>query len=465
MIAKMVEVLATMINPAFPTQQTTDFIVGNAKNWGQMTCQILEEHYERGLEELLEELRDSLPPDWKAAFEVASRWARRNLPRITRDVIDHAEAMITARVDGERVEAPRREMTTQTGASPQVPRRSGDGQKSTKKTSVEIGTMTDRQEGEPEWFQVISRDGETSTECRDAPRRLRRTRGVVLTPDGLSWSTGDGQDWRVVEASGFSDSFSGLGDELDRLEEDSRAQKEAEVQPTRQPLARSSQTQVTHTPRHRVEVQVHRSQEVENESEEEVERSIRDLFDQEPPRYRVRRHPNTKNKNVDWNLVSEKKWLILGDSNVDKFPEFTNPDLQIESFPGANFRNMDQVIAKSEISDPAVEKVVLSFGINSRGNKPKETTIKNVQGAVRSARDRFPCAEIYVPLVNFSGDLPEEERNNLRMVNEYIQRNQTYIPLLLDDEFETEDDQIHWTRRTAKLMFNHWMTALNLDTP
>ncbi|CAK6984590.1 hypothetical protein D5F01_LYC24724, partial [Scomber scombrus] len=64
-IARMIDILATMIKPAFPTQQTGDFIVGNAKNWGQITCQILAKHYERALEEQLEELKSSLTPDWK----------------------------------------------------------------------------------------------------------------------------------------------------------------------------------------------------------------------------------------------------------------------------------------------------------------------------------------------------------------------------------------------------------------
>lgn len=452
MIARMVEVLSTMITPAFPTQRTADFIVGNAKNWGQVTCQILEDHYERGLEEHLEELRGSLPPDWKTAFEVAGRWARRNLPRITRDVIDHAEALIMARVDAERTETPRREMTTQTGTSPQVPRRSGDGNKSGNKTSVEMGTMTDQQEGEPEWYQVTVQDVEAPRDHREGHGRLRRPRGVVLTEDNLSISEEEEQaeeDWRVVEASEFSDSFSAVAEELDKLdrEETTRAH-----------------SQVAQTPRHRVEVQVHLSN-ASVEREAEVVRSLERLFQAESPSYRVRRHPNTKNKNVDWSFVAEKKWLILGDSNLVNFPEFTNPDLQIESFPGANFRNADHVIAKSATSGPIVEKLVLSFGINSRGNKPRETTIKNLQGAVRSAKEKFPCAEIYVPLVNFSGDLPEEERHNLRIVNDYIQRNQPFIPLLLDDEFETEQDQIHWTKRTAKVMFNHWMKALNLDAP
>lgn len=48
-----------------------------------------------------------------------------------------------------------------------------------------------------------------------------------------------------------------------------------------------------------------------------------------------------------------------------------------------------------------VEKIILAFGINSRAKKSKETAVKNVQGALRSAKRKFPYARIWVPLVNF----------------------------------------------------------------
>ena len=56
-------------------------------------------HYEASLDELLGELLALLTPDWKTAFEVAVRWAKQNLLRITREEIDHAEALITTSSD------------------------------------------------------------------------------------------------------------------------------------------------------------------------------------------------------------------------------------------------------------------------------------------------------------------------------------------------------------------------------
>lgn len=99
MISRMVHILSAMINPAAPTTRTNDLIIGNAKNWGYTTCLILEEHYQVGIETLLEEMSSLLNQNWKEAFQVAVRWAKRNLRRLPQDVIDHAEALIAAKAE------------------------------------------------------------------------------------------------------------------------------------------------------------------------------------------------------------------------------------------------------------------------------------------------------------------------------------------------------------------------------
>ena len=108
-----------------------------------------------------------------------------------------------------------------------------------------------------------------------------------------------------------------------------------------------------------------------------------------------------------------------------------------------------------------VEKIVLSFGINSRGNKCKETMVKNVQGALRSTKRKFPYAEIWIPLVKYSEALPQEEQENLETLKEHIERNMPFIPLLPEAKFQTESDDIHWTPETGRAMFDHWMSFLN----
>lgn len=495
MIAKMVEILSTMITPAYPTQAVGELIVANAKNWGQITLQILAEHYEEGLEDHLKELKGSLPPDWKVAFEVASRWARKKFPRITRDVIDHAEAMIAAQVDsggpaqtatsrqgdttdttsrqvGSAQTVSRQEGSTQTtsrleilarttppqavvvqsGTLAQVPAQT-DGRRLATMTSV--ATMTDQVDQESEWFRAPREE--------EAPKK-RRTTAVVPRLDSPPLL----QEEEDLRAPVLSDSMQALADEFDRLEEEelrqeaeARAIAEARCQPARP-------SQPTPTSIRRVEVEFLRTDEDEEDMEEEVLYDVsRDGFgDIELPRFRATIHPNTSRKNVEWKFVAKKKWLVLGDSNMRYLPEFSYPDLQVEGFPGASFRNAEFVVSKARaVPGVVVEKVVLSFGLNGRANRPRETTIKSLQAAVRATKIAFPYAEVLIPLVNFSEALPADEQENLRVLNEYIQKNQPFIPLLPDEEFETRDDFIHWTEETGWAMLDHWITQLNLSTP
>lgn len=167
---------------------------------------------------------------------------------------------------------------------------------------------------------------------------------------------------------------------------------------------------------------------------------------------------------LDWSLHVHKKWLFLGDSNLAKFPPYATEDLQIDSYPGANFRHITEAIGKASVH-VTVLKTVLSFGINSRLQKPKETTIKQIQAAIRAVKKQFPFSEIYVPLINFSKNLPIQEQENLTEVNQHIEKNVPFIPKLEEDLFETTQDNIHWSTTTAVAMFNHWLEHLNLRLP
>lgn len=181
-----------------------------------------------------------------------------------------------------------------------------------------------------------------------------------------------------------------------------------------------------------------------------------------PQGYRVKRHINTERKMIDWGMSVGKKWLIIGDSNLSRFPGYSIPDLQIESYPGANFRHAQALMAKSS-SHVTVEKVVLSFGLNCRGQRAKETSIKQMQAAVRTAKKRFPYAEIWIPMINYSTSLSSAEQINLQILNAHISKNMPFIPALKNIDFDTERDHIHWTRATARAILDHWISYLNLD--
>ncbi|KAF3836285.1 hypothetical protein F7725_028843 [Dissostichus mawsoni] len=56
--------------------------------------------------------------------------------------------------------------------------------------------------------------------------------------------------------------------------------------------------------------------------------------------------PPAEGTRVAWSLVTRKKSIILGDSNLSHIPSFSNPNLQIDSFPGAKFHHITAFLNK-----------------------------------------------------------------------------------------------------------------------
>ncbi len=466
MITRMVQVLSGMIKPAAPTRRTTDLITGNAKNWGHNTCIILMEHYEKCLEEFLKDLTGLLTPGWREAFQVAVRWAQKNLPRITQDAIDHTEALISAQVDA-RDPAPAQVPPQQTVIAAETardrvqdrPQTRSPGGRSTRTT---VGTMTEKEDQQPgdqqDWHRAPPASSVTdlpSLDQRQVRGRIRRTRGTILNEDSIIEDPELTDQDEVKETSTHhSPALSDLEALFDELYEEEEREKEKTKDPT--PPGSSV----------RSVAQVHRQAAEEGDDEEEYVDSPDHFLQRAPQKFRVSRHMNTQRKLTDWSLVVHKKWLIMGDSNLSNFPDFFNKNLQVDSFPGSHFRHAQALMEKTDPpQDLVVEKIVLAFGINSRSNKSKETTIKTMQGALRSAKRQFPYADIWIPLINFSSELPQDEQNNLQILNEHLERNMPFIPLLPEGKFQTGPDDVHWTAETGEAMFQHWMDFLNAGTP
>lgn len=468
MISRMVEILGSMIKPASPTSKTLDLIQGNAKNWGYTTLLVLEDHYLTSLESLLDDLEGDLVPDWKDAFEVSKRWARRNLPRISQEVLDHAEALITARTN--------KDTDQQTQHDRQAPtEESSDRDRTTHRRDAQQQTSTtqttDTEQAEAPLQRTGARTAATMTEqvmVHAAPasqspppvqprekRPPRRRNACVISQDGdllqvedLGHSTPQQVrqgaspslydspilDEAVGQDVGTSEILVPLPVFSTSMEQSSQAEPDAQqshVMGAVSPSQGSPNLQAS-TPK--------------------------------PQICRVTRHVRTERKMIDWGLSVRKKWLILGDSNLARFPGYSIPDLQVDSYPGANFRHAQALMAKST-SQVVVEKLVLAFGINCRGQRAKETAIKQMQGAFRAAKKYFPYAEIWIPVINYSPGLPLMERNTLQMLNAHLIRNQPFIPALRNSAFHTESDNVHWTRETARAMFRHWVAYLNLEAP
>lgn len=481
MITQMMEILGDMIKPAYPTQETVDLVCGNATNWGYTTCQILMEHYEMQLQNFLRDLSEMDTTEWKSAFSVATRWAKRNLRRITQTVLEHAEAHILTTLEGDRQEGlPQRSqlpLGQDQGTStddlgdrdrprgidvvrPRVERQT--------RSKTTVATMTDQQDTVPPGISsqsVSSLDG-------------RETRGVGCTVNK-----------RVVFAEQSPSQGGELGrsqdevlrqvaDELDYLEAHPEANEpfpdwgtptqgacETTAIRTGDPNTSSTSVGAQASPGELDDVDFDLGEDYLESEDGESEPEQTEDSGLNQNNFGVHRHPRTNRKDRDWHLRIREKLLIIGDSNVSNIPRHTFENLQIESFPGANFRHAADLIKKATVvQDVMVEQVILSFGICDSKNKPKETTWKACMKARRACVDRFPLAAIWVPLVNYSVALPQEEQENLDTFNIMLKERPFHISLLPRNKFQTVD-QVHWTRDTGRAMLDHWTRMLNFGTP
>ncbi|KAG7489039.1 hypothetical protein JOB18_003399 [Solea senegalensis] len=148
-------------------------------------------------------------------------------------------------------------------------------------------------------------------------------------------------------------------------------------------------------------------------------------------------------KKKEWGLNVRRKNLIIGDSNLCRFPAFREQHLQIDCYPGANFRHAGAIISKATCTTQP-EKIILAFGFNHLTTKL-----------------RFPDARVMVPIINFSPSLPQQERFALQALNRYIFENCYSIETIQRDKFSTGPDNVRWSKETASAILSHWCEALN----
>ncbi|KAL3967168.1 hypothetical protein ACER0C_030790 [Sarotherodon galilaeus] len=507
-ISRMVEHLGNMIKPAAPTAHTTDMILGNAMNWGHNTLIILEDHYRTGLEKMLAELANDLVPDWKEAFNVATRWAHRNLPRMKNESIEHAEAMIASCGDDRGVTQDQPQMVRASSDHPMArPRTDGctqTGDAQSHGTQTVTPTAPQQQQGvevEHRTVQSGPKSHTVATMTGDIPEEG----GTGSTPQGIQgmmpWSPDPGEgpseqprveppkerrtmrgrlSTRRRRSPAFSSSSSSSTGPLDdeRIlailadlagESAEEGQQEGSERNRMNPATLNGATEEVGVPSAGLQgdedqAAYGRSPQVDTSVAQEASpQGGTPVTRHQQPKFKVRGHIVTERKMVDWGLSVSCKWLIIGDSNLSRIPPHSIPDLQIESYPGANFRHIQAIIAKAT-KHVTVEKVVLSAGINSKQQKARETAIKQLQAAVRAAKLQFPYAEIWVPVINFSPGLPREERGVLDIINTHIYKNMPFLPPLPYRKFATEGDLVHWTRETGRAMLEHWSNILNLKS-
>lgn len=462
-ISKMVAMVKSMVKPSSPTPQTSTLLDGNARNWGYNTLTILTDHYKAEIDKLLNSLCGLLDHNWRQAFEVAIRWAKRNITRLSRDVTDSVEALLAAHSNEAQQRAPpSSSRPTVQAAAVSTHQAAPTRAQQPAASRRDQRSPVQQPPAEPARMTSVAQVSTMTEWPPEAPRERRQP--VSVLDDTVVFN------FQLVEEE---DSGPASPIQHDSSQEEERQVVRAPASHTSTPGGDNRAEALP--PRHQDEVMVQITAEASQQEEERQEPEQRqqdgeargNLMGHQTPRpsrarYTVRRHENTGRKMTDWDLVITKKVVIIGDSNLSRFPNFDHDDVQIDSYPGGQFRHAQALMEKTTKPPFHVEMIVMAFGINNRSNLPRETVFKNIQGAVRSAKAKFPFAVIVIPVINFSPHLPVNEQENLNTINSYIRRNQEYIPILPEGLFETEADDIHWTKETAELLLKHWIRSLNL---
>lgn len=424
-IRRLEQNITEAIKPALPNEGTQTLIYGNAKNWAYTTLLILRDHYEEALKIELAALAQFSPQELEKCFNTATQWAKRGIGRRLLDKTLH-EAFTLAQ---EHWPVPMSKKNTQTV------------QRQTQSTSKTLTPA--RSVGQ----QVIITQAQVHAEAEVQsqppvviPEELKSSKTVcTMTEQGMDWPCKEPS--KRLDFSEITESPRNLPPSL-HITPATALPPRGEQAPHITPTIRGSDSGETKVSvelvgeeeGHTDSLSTHEHKAPESSVGAFLTSAIQTRLTSEfcagtPRRSELEcqeghptRHMSTNRKMTDWRLSVRKKWLLIGDSNLSKIQRFTHDNLQVDSFPGATFRHIEAVLKKTPESFE-VEHVVLSLGINSRGQNAKDTAVKQMQRALREARQKFPIAQIWVPVVNYSGFLPLKEQQQLNTLNTHIQAN------------------------------------------
>ncbi|KAF3844514.1 hypothetical protein F7725_007677, partial [Dissostichus mawsoni] len=127
-------------------------------------------------------------------------------------------------------------------------------------------------------------------------------------------------------------------------------------------------------------------------------------------------------------MVTRKKTIILGHSNLSRTPSFSHPNLQIDSFPGAKFHHITAILNKLSPCHNTTQ-VIVSIGLNNGLSETSLTTsTKQLQAMWKQTTTTFPNATIYIPIINFSDLLNPQQQTLLTTINNTIALKYNFIP-------------------------------------
>lgn len=478
---RLTNYLTEVVKPANPTTLTKTLLEGNARNWAYTTRLILRDHYEAHIAQEVKALQNMDSGDVTAALGIATKWYHKRYPKKhTEGPVRSVEVLLKTlgdnAVSGEVNEEnnntieeealfteedfpplPQREGSSSGQSSPwgpspfpiTLPPRSPRRKKEGTRAQREANPVVAHVESHPELFQ-IELCPNTQTTTSSPLIHEPQVEALVKTPALVEvhavnttspLSEGTDQDPQII-----------LVDELDDTIPESPKTPTGAMELDQLDTILSPLDPLGSVPREDRETSLLPDPPIE---------PLKTILTSSEV-FRPVRHVSTNRKMVDWSFSARKPVCILGDSNLSRITGHTFKDLQIDSYPGGTFRHAENVIHKATVH-VRVQSVLLAFGINHRGQKCRETAVKQMQRAIKAAADKFPGAAIWIPLINFSKSLKLEEQEKLAGLNNHIKRNLAYVPLLPASQFKVTQDKIHWTPACAIAMLEHWAKHLNLE--
>lgn len=416
--------LTQQILPAFPTENTRLFTSANASNWTFTSLQILEEHYHTTLTNTLTEIRSLPKDDWNAALKVATKWVRKDLPRVKAITITQATEKLQRQLNidqhPQKPNSPTKRKAPTTFSPNPIPTKkpSFTITSTTPQSSSQSTSTPKRRLDEHDEYDLFN-----PTPNKKTPSNTH-TSPTPRTPLHQSRPPPPTENWELEYNLDISP-YVPLPQRLPR-------RLFVPTGPTEpDDLPNPGTSQVSGDPEAILSTHLFQS------------------------------HNHNGDKINNWTLTPIRPILLIGDSNMSRLPHILDDRIQVDCYPGANLAHAKNLLRNNTPISEGISHVILSFGLNNREQRNPKIIKKDLQEMLNAANKVFPQALIYIPIINFSEDLPENQKSHIRTINYLIKETNHQIPRLAKDLFDTTQDNIHWTPQTAQNIWDHWKTFLD----
>lgn len=449
--------LIRKIQPFLPSEETSLCAHNNAKNWTAATLETLNEHYDRIKNNTIDRIRALLVPDWNRAFLVASRRARQHSKNINPNSFESTY------------------MVLRDIMSPSFPLLENPPISFSKMSNQDLrekkAKILDPQEKlpppkQPTILQSVKLGGPTTligndellvpltlveqTKNKTNIEQTQKNKRPSLTPKSSTSVTGP---WvRITPLSPLTEITNGT---LRRQTHTTTPRN------TSGPLAKENTECGTEHPVIKKR-KTNTTEETSSGTPQEHSTPLDSPYLPESTQqtHGAIYHTHQGNGFENWTLEPRRPIIIIGDSNIEKLPHTEDDRIQTDCYPGAKITHAVHIIKHKTPREPLVTTVILSFGISDRETSNPSWLEKPLGSLFNAAKVKFPNALIYMPLINFSKNLPPQIQRNITQLNLMIKSRNAFIPRLDKDNFKTLPDNIHWTPDTAYNMLTHWLNFL-----